>query len=336
MISLIKKRVEETNDMRLHRVRQLIGLGLLGAVLGWAHAQPYPNRPVTMILPFGAGGTSDVLMRMLAPDLSKALGQNVVIDHKVGANGSIAEEFVARSKPDGHTMLVTSTSIATNPSMMNQSWDPQKAFMPATLITSVPLVLAVHPQVKAQSVREFVDLAKRQPGGLNFSSWGNGSIGHFAGENLQMTAGVKLNHIPYKSTAQALNDTLGGQVDAMFPTLPLAMAHIKAGKLRALGLTSSSRSPLAPEIPTMAEAGFPNNEIETWFAVFLPAGTDPAIVQKVYQTFKTVLNQPDVKQRLDSQGFRPIGSTPEETGRFLATQIEWYSRLVKAANIKAD
>jgi len=305
-------------------------------VMNTAWAQPFPSRPITMILPFGAGGTSDVLMRMITPDLSKAFGQNVVIEHKVGANGSIAEEFVSRSKTDGHTMLVTSTSIATNPSMMTLAWDPQKAFMPVTLITSVPLVLAVNPQLKAQNVREFVELAKRSPGGLNFSSWGNGSIGHFAGENLKITAQVKLNHIPYKSTAQALNDVLGGQVDAMFPTLPLALPHIKAGKLRALGLTSPSRSSLAMDIPTMAETGFPNNEIETWFAVFLPVGTDPAIVQKTYDTFKTVLNQSDVKQRLESQGFRPIANSPDELGRFLTSQIEWYSRLIKSANIKAD
>ena len=301
-----------------------------------ALAQPYPSRSVTMILPFGAGGTSDVLMRMIAPDLSKAMGQSVIIEHKVGANGAIAEEFVARAKPDGHTGRGTATAIATNPSRMTLSWDPQKAFVPVMLITSVPLVMAVHPQVKAQNVREFVELAKRQPKGLNFSSWGNGSIGHFAGENLQMTAQIKLNHIPYKSTAQALNDVLGGQVDAMFPTLPLALPHIKAGKLRALGLTSPSRSSLAPDIPTMAETGFPNNEIETWFAVFLPAGTDAAVVQKLHQSFKSVLNQPEVKERLDSQGFRVIASTPDELGRFLTGQIEWYSRLVKAANIKAD
>lgn len=307
---------------------------LVGMSASWA--QPFPNRPISMILPFGAGGTSDVLMRMISPDLSKAFGQNVIIDHKVGANGSIAEEFVSRSKPDGHTMLVTSTSIATNPSMMTLAWDPQKAFMPVTLITSVPLVLAVNPQVKAQNVREFVELAKRSPNGLNFSSWGNGSIGHFAGENLKITAQTKLNHIPYKSTAQALNDVLGGQVDAMFPTLPLAMPHIKAGKLRALGLTSPSRSSLAPDIPTMAETGFAHNEIETWFAVFLPAGTDPAIVQKTHETFRNVLNQPDVKQRMESQGFRPIASTPDELGRFLSSQIEWYSRLIKSASIKAD
>jgi tripartite-type tricarboxylate transporter receptor subunit TctC len=302
----------------------------------FASAQPFPNRPITMILPFGAGGTSDVLMRMLAPELSKAFGQNVIIDHKVGANGSIAEEFVSRAKPDGHTMLVTSTSIATNPSMMTLAWDPQKVFMPVTLITSVPLVLAVNPQLKAQNLREFVDLSKRSPNGLNFSSWGNGSIGHFAGENLKITAQAKLNHIPYKTTAQALSDVLGGQVEAMFPTLPLALPHIKAGKLRALGLTSSSRSALAPDIPTMSETGFAHNEIETWFAVFLPLGTDPAIVQKTYDTIRLVLSQPDVKQRMDSQGFRSIASTPDELGRFLNTQIEWYARLVKSANIKAD
>lgn len=306
------------------------------ACIGASWAQPFPNRPINMILPFGVGGTSDVLMRMIAPDLSKAFGQNVIINHKVGANGSIAEDFVSRAKPDGHTMLVTSTSIATNPSMMTLAWDPQKAFMPVTLITSVPLVLTVNPQVKAQNVREFVDLAKRSPNGLNFSSWGNGSIGHFAGENLKITAHVKLNHIPYKSTAQALNDVLGGQVDAMFPTLPLAMPHIKAGKLRALGLTSPSRSSLAPDIPTMVEAGFANNEIETWFAVFLPMGTDPAIAQKTHEIFRNVLNQADVKLRLEGQGFRPIASTADELGRFLSSQIEWYSRLIKSANIKID
>ena len=310
-------------------------LVLCAPLTAWSQAA-YPQRPVKLVAPFPPGGTSDVLMRMITPDLSKAFGQNVVIEHKVGANGSIAEEFVSRSKTDGHTMLVTSTSIATNPSMMTLAWDPQKAFMPVTLITSVPLVLAVNPQLKAQNVREFVELAKRSPGGLNFSSWGNGSIGHFAGENLKITAQVKLNHIPYKSTAQALNDVLGGQVDAMFPTLPLALPHIKAGKLRALGLTSPSRSSLAMDIPTMAETGFPNNEIETWFAVFLPVGTDPAIVQKTYDTFKTVLNQSDVKQRLESQGFRPIANSPDELGRFLTSQIEWYSRLIKSANIKAD
>ena len=324
---------------RLRRICTLTALSALAmAATGWqpVQAQAYPVRAVTLVLPFSAGGTADILTRAIAPALSTAFGQNVVIENRVGANGAIGEEFVARAKPDGYTVMITSTSIATNPWMTTLSYDPRKAFIPVMLITSVPLVLAVNPQVKAQTAREFVELARRQNGGLNYSSWGNGSIGHFAGENLQLTSQVKLNHVPYKSTAQALNDTLGGQVDAMFPTLPLALQHIKAGKLRALGLTSPNRSQLAPEIPTMAEAGLPGNEIETWFGVFLPAGTDPAIVQRVYRTFQTVLQQPEMKTRLEGQGFRVIASSSDEFAKYLAAQTEWYGRVVKQANIKGD
>ncbi len=309
------------------------GLLMAGPV---AQAQPYPSRSVTMILPFGAGGTSDVLMRMIAPDLSKAMGQSVIIDHKVGANGAIAEEFVARAKPDGHTVLVTSTSIATNPSMMTLSWDPQKAFVPVMLITSVPLVMAVHPQVKAQNVREFVELAKRQPKGLNFSSWGNGSIGHFAGENLQMTAQIKLNHIPYKSTAQALNDVLGGQVDAMFPTLPLALPHIKAGKLRALGLTSPSRSSLAPDIPTMAEAGVADFVSVSFTGIVAPAGTPPPVIARLHAAIVESINSPEVQFVLDKLGVEPRAGTPEAFAGFLAREREKWRTLIRAANIKPE
>lgn len=307
-----------------------------GFGLSNAQAQNYPNRALTVVIPFSAGGTGDILTRAIAPALSAAFSQSVVIENRVGANGAIGEEFVARSKPDGYTIMITSTSIATNPSMMTMSYDPRKMFIPVMLVTSVPLVLAVNPQVKAQTARDFIDLARRQSGRLNYSSWGNGSIGHFAGENLQITTQTKMNHIPYKSTAQALNDTLAGQVDAMFPTLPLALQHIKAGKLKALGLTSASRSPLAPDIPTMAEAGFPGNEIETWFGVFVPTGTDPAVVSRIYRTFQGVLAQPELKAKLEGQGFRVIASTGEELGKYLAAEIDLYGRLVKQANIKSD
>jgi tripartite-type tricarboxylate transporter receptor subunit TctC len=317
-------------------VLALACLGCAGVGLSSAQAQNFPSRPMTVVIPFSAGGTGDILTRAIAPALSAAFGQNLVIENRVGANGAIGEEFVARSKPDGYTIMITSTSIATNPSMMTMSYDPRKMFTPVMLVTSVPLVLVVNPQVKAQTARDFIDLARRQGGRLNYSSWGNGSIGHFAGENLQITTQSKINHIPYKSTAQALNDTLAGQVDAMFPTLPLALQHIKAGKLRALGLTSSARSPLAPEIPTMAEAGFPGNEIETWFGVFVPTGTEPAIVNRIYRTFQSVLAQPELKARLEGQGFRMIASSGDDLGKHLAAEMDLYGRLVKQANIKSD
>jgi tripartite-type tricarboxylate transporter receptor subunit TctC len=295
---------------------------------------PYPNRPVTVIVPMSAGGTADILTRAIAPAVSAALGQNLVIENKVGANGSIGEEQVSRARPDGYTVMLTSTSVVTNPWMAQLSYDPRKAFIPVMLITSVPLVLAVHPDVKATSAREFVELAQRRNGGLNYSSWGNGSIGHFAGENMQLTANYRMKHVPYKSTAQALNDVLGGQVEAMFPTLPLALQHIRAGKLRALALTSPTRSPLAPDIPTMAEAGFPGNEVETWFGVFLPAGTAPAIVQRIHRAFHGVLTQPEMSTRLEGMGFRVIANQPEEFAKFLAGQLELYGGLVKKANLK--
>jgi tripartite-type tricarboxylate transporter receptor subunit TctC len=341
--TLITKKVlttnKETNMKRISRsLSSLVLATCCNLVFGLsvAQAQAYPNRPVTVVIPFSAGGTGDILTRAIAPALSTAFGQTLVIENKAGANGAIGEEFVARSKPDGYTIMITSTSIATNPSMMNMNYDPRKMFIPVMLVTSVPLVLAVNPQVKAQSARDFVDLARRESGKLNYSSWGNGSIGHFAGENLQITTQTKLNHIPYKSTAQALNDTLAGQVDAMFPTLPLALQHIKAGKLRALGLTSAIRSPLAPDIPTMSEAGIPGNEIETWFGVFVPTGTEPAVVSRIYRTFQSVLTQPDLKVRLEGQGFRVIASTGEELGKYLASEMDLYARLVKQANIKSD
>jgi tripartite-type tricarboxylate transporter receptor subunit TctC len=294
----------------------------------------WPVRPVYIVVPMAPAGTADILTRTLAPAWSAALGQPLVIENKAGANGVIGEEYVSRAKPDGYTMMIESTSIATNPSMAKLSYDPRKAFVPLMLITSVPLVLAVNPQVKASTAREFVELGKKQPGALNYSSWGNGSIGQFAGENFQITAGFKMNHVPYKSTSQALSDTLAGQVDAMFPTLPLALQHLKSGKLRGLALTSPARSSLASDIPTMAEAGYPGNEVETWFGLFIPTGVDPAILQKAHRTLSGVLGSPEMKARLEEAGFRIIASSPEEFQRFLALQIELYGRVVKQANMK--
>lgn len=320
--------------MRISTFSVLATALLSQSLLAQPEAGSYPTRTVTLVVPMSAGGTADLLARAIVPAVSAALGQNIVIENKVGANGSIGEEQVSRARPDGYTVMLASTSIVTNPWMAQLSYDPRTAFIPVMLITSVPLVLAVHPGVKATSAREFVELAQRRNGALNYSSWGNGSIGHFAGENMKLTANYKMTHVPYKSTAQALNDVLGGQVDAMFPTLPLALQHIRAGKLRALALTSATRSPLAPDIPTMAEAGFPGNEVETWFGVFVPAGTDPAIVKRVHRAFHGVLVQPETRTRLEGMGFRIIANEPEEFSKFLAAQIKLYGELVKKANLK--
>ena len=300
-------------------------------------ASTYPDHPITIIVPMSAGGTADLVARMLAPALGAQLGQSIVIDNRVGANGAIGEEIFSRAKPDGYTIMIESTSIATNPWMNSKpSYDARKAFIPAIQIASVPLVLIVNSQVNAQTAQEFIALARKQPGQLNYASWGNGGIGHFAGETFKIATKTNITHIPYKSTAQALSDTVAGQVDAMFPTLPLAIQHLSGGKIRALGLASATRSPMAPDIPTLAEVGVPGVEVETWFGIFLPAKTPTDIVKKINEVTGAILSQPEYRSRLESQGFKVIGGTSADFSKFYINEIDRYGRIVKEANLKAD
>jgi tripartite-type tricarboxylate transporter receptor subunit TctC len=282
------------------------------------------------------GGTSDLLARNLAPLLTEKLGQSVVIDNRMGANGAIGEEIFSRAKPDGYTLMLESTSMATNPWMSNLSYDPRKAFIPAILVASVPLVLVVNNNVNAQTAKEFISLAKANPGQLNYSSWGNGSIGQFAGEIFKSATKTNITHVPYKSTAQALSDTLAGQVDAMFPTLPLALQQLGSGKIRALALASPVRSPMAPDIPTMAEVGVSGVEVETWFGIFLPAGTPDSIVNKINQTTQSIIDTPSVKAQLEKQGFRIIGGSRSDFNKYYLSEINRYGRIVKEANLKSN
>ena len=322
------------------KLNQLVALLVaLATIHSSAFAQSgsaYPSRPITVIVPMSPGGTADLLARNLAPLLTEKLGQSVVIDNRMGANGAIGEEFFSRAKPDGYTLMLESTSIATNPWMSNLSYDPRKAFTPAILIAAVPLVLVVNNNVHAQTAKEFISLAKSNPGQLNYSSWGNGSIGHFAGEIFKSATKTNIAHVPYKSTAQALSDTLAGQVDAMFPTLPLALQQLGSGKIRALALASSVRSPLAPEIPTMAEVGVQGVEVETWFGIFLPAGTPDSIVNKINQTTQGIIDTPSVKAQLEKQGFRIVGGSRSDFNKYYLSEINRYGRIVKEANLKSN
>lgn len=305
--------------------------------LAWSQGtSSYPNRPISIIVPMSAGGTADLVARNLAPLLTEKLGQSVVVDNRVGANGAIGEEIFSRAKPDGYTLMIESTSIATNPWMSNLSYDPRKAFIPTILIAAVPLVLVVNNNVNAQTAKEFIALAKDKPGQMNYASWGNGSIGQFAGEIFKISTKTQITHVPYKSTAQALSDTLAGQVDAMFPTLPLVLQQLGAGKIRALALASPSRSPLAPSIPTMAEVGVPGVEVETWFGIFLPAGTPENIVNKINQTTQAILNTPSVRANLEKQGFRVIGGAQADFNKYYLSEINRYGSIVKEANLKTN
>jgi tripartite-type tricarboxylate transporter receptor subunit TctC len=300
----------------------------------FSQAENYPNRPITMTLPMAAGGTSDLVARILAPALNEEFGQTVIIENRPGANGAIGEEYFSRAKPDGYNIMLESTSIATNPWMSKQSYDARKDFIPVILMASVPLVLVVNEKVPAKNLAEFIELAKKQPGKISYSSWGNGSIGHFAGESFKISAKVDILHVPYKSTAQSISDALAGQVNAVFPTLPLAIQHLKSGKIRALTVLSAKRSPMAPEIPTTAELGFPGLEIETWFGFFLPAKTPDAIVQKVYQVASKVIQRPEIKSKLEEQGFRMMNSPPAEFAKYYQSEIARYGKIVKEANLK--
>lgn len=301
-----------------------------------APAEGYPNRPVTMVVPMAAGGTADLVARLIAPALAGHLGQNVVIDNKAGANGAIGEYHVARAKPDGYTVMLESTSIAINPGMGPLPYDPRRAFAPVIRLVSVPLVMVVNAQVKAQTTGEFIALAQQQPGKLNYSSGGIGNIAHFAGEIFKIASKVNVAHVPYKSAAQSLSEAMAGTVDAAYPTLPLAMQQLKTGRIRALALMSDKRSPLAPDLPTMAETGLPGVEVETWFGVFFPAGTPAPIVQRMQSDLDKVLAQPDIRARLEDQGFRVIGGSTADFSRFFLSEINRYERVVKQSNMKAE
>jgi tripartite-type tricarboxylate transporter receptor subunit TctC len=281
-----------TNKTNLGIICYALLAGFSSLLINFAQAQPvenYPNRPITILIPMAAGGTTDSLARIITPSLTEKLGQPIVIDNKPGANGVIGEEQFARAKPDGYVIMMESTSIVINPSMGKLNYDPRKDFIPVTVIGSTPVVVVVNPKVPINTLQELIDLAKKQPGKLNYSSWGNGSIGQFAGETLKISAKINLLHAPYKSTAQALTDVVAIQVDAMFPRVSLANQHLKSGKLRPLAIMSSKRSAMAPNIPITAELGFPGMEIETWLGVFLPAKTPDAIVQGIYLSTQKIL-----------------------------------------------
>jgi tripartite-type tricarboxylate transporter receptor subunit TctC len=317
----------------------LLALAACAALLpAAAHAQSaYPHRPIRMIMPFAPGGSADNLGRILQPAMADALGQQVVIDNRPGASSIIGTDIVAKAVPDGYTMLMVTTTHTVTPSLNSKlPFHPLKDFAGISLVVSQPNILAVHPSVPAKSVKELVALAKAKPGALNFASGGNGSSPHLSGELLNLVAGIKLVHIPYKGSGPGVSDLLGGHVQMMFAG-PLAFEqHIKAGRLRALATADKRRSALLPDVPTMAEAGFPGVETGTWYALLAPARTPRAVVDTLYAAVAKVLQQPDIKARMAAQGVDIVGSKPQELDRFMQEEIAKWAKLVKAANIKAD
>lgn len=312
--------------------------GLLSLVLtAPANAQSYPNKPVRVVVPYPPGGPTDIVARVLFQQVSEATGQQFLVDNRAGAGGNIGAEIVAKSPADGYTLLIGTTAHAINMSLFkNLSYDVQKDFAPVSLLTQGPLVLVAHPQFPANSIKEVIELAKSKSGGLNFASSGNGQSTHLSAELFNTMAGIKMSHVPYKGSAPALTDVMSGQVDVMFDTTLSAMPFVKAGKLKALGLTSPVRSPAAPDVPTIAESGLPGYEVFAWNGVFVPTGTPKAVVQQLNDQIRRAMLLPQVKDKFSAQGFAASWNSPENFGVFVKNEVDKWTRTVKASGATLD
>jgi len=301
-------------------------------------AQQYPTRPVRFVVPFAPGGSTDTLARTMGVKLADALGQQVVVDNRPGANGDIGMLIVARAPADGHTIVLGYiANLAIAPSLQaKMPYNPLIDFAPITQPASSPNVLTAHPSVPARNLQELIALAKSKPGELSFASTGVASVGHLTGELLNHLAGIKITHVPYKGSGQAVTDLLGGHVQIMFSGFSSTLHHIKAGKLRALAVTGAKRSAALAEVPTIAEQGFPGVEATAWYGVLAPAGTPKPVIARLHDELVTILKLPDVTQRLSGLGFEIVGSTPEAFGAYIRSETTKWEKVVKASGAKPD
>ena len=307
------------------------------AAVSVASAEGYPTKPIRMIVAVPPGGPADTLARLVGPRLGEALGQSVVIDNRPGANGNIAYEMVARAVPDGYTFVLVAAGVAINPGLYREiKYDALRDFAPITQGISVPNILVVHPSVAAASVNELIALAKARPGQLTFASAGNGTSGHLALEQFRLMSGIQVIHVPYKGGGPALSEVIAGQVQALFSIALAAVPQVKAGKVRALAITSAQRSALAPELPTVSELGFPGFEVVGWFGWLAPANTPPQIVDRLYGEIVRILKLPEMRERLLGLGADPVGNTPRAFAAFIKSEHDKWARVIREANIRAE
>jgi len=321
------------------KMARLVAALVVTSLTTIAAAQDYPgNKPIKLVVPFPAGGGTDIFARVIGNKLAETLKWVVVVDNKPGAGGNIGIDAVAKSPPDGYTIGLGQTSnLAINPSLYAKlPYDPLKDFVPIVLVADAPLVLVVPANSPFKTVADVVAAAKKKPGDVTFGSPGNGTVAHLTGELFQMAAGVKFQHIPYKGSAQALTDLMGGQVQVYMSSIPTALSHIKGGKLRALAVTSPKRAPSLPDVPTIAEAGYKGFDANTWFGLVAPAGTPAPIVTKINAEVNRILKMPDVKEKFAAEGGGPIGGSSQEFAALLKSDYVKWGKVVKDSGAKLD
>ncbi len=315
---------------------QLAALAL-ASVAGAAHAQAWPSKPVSLVVPFPAGGTTDVLARALAERLSPAIGQPVIVENKPGAGATIGADYVAKAKADGHTLLIGAVHHTIASSVYKKlPYDFQKGFEPVTVIAMVPNVLVVNARTPAKNVNELVALIKAKPAEASYGSNGNGTAQHLIGTQFQQQTGTRLQHIPYKGSGPLATDLLGGQILMSFDTITPVLPHIKAGKLRPLAVTTAKRSPALPDVPTLQEAGLKDFDIGTWFGVLAPVGTPKPVLDRLSAEATKIIQSPDFRKRMDDIGAQPVGNSPAEMAAQIRSETDKFSLLVKAANVTVE
>ena len=301
-----------------------------------AHAQAYPVKSIRLVVPFAPGGATDITGRTVGTKLSEALKQSVIVENRSGGGGVIGADIVAKAPPDGYTVLIaTPAEIAILPHMQKMPYEALRDFAPVSLATASPLILVVHPSLPVKSVKELIALVRARPGQLSYGSAGAGGVHHLAGELLKVTYKLDIVHVPYKGVGPVIPDLLGGHIPMTFSSMPPSMPYVRSGKLRALGIASTARSPAAPEVPTMSEAGAPGFVATNWFAYFVPTGTPAAVIGTLNAEINRTLKQEDVKTKLLVLGLETLGTTPDELGKFVRDESQKFARLVKLAGLKA-
>jgi tripartite-type tricarboxylate transporter receptor subunit TctC len=323
--------------MKLFARFQHAGATLALIASAGATAQDYPSKPVRIIVPFAPGGGTDMFARIIGQKLGESLGANFVVDNRLGAAGIVGTEIVAKSKADGYTLLVVSSSHAINPLMYpKMPYDTARDFAPITLLLSGPALVVAHPSVPAKNARDLIALAKAKPGTLTFASAGYGTPPHMGGELFKLMAGIDIVHIPYKGNGPAYTDLMAGQISLMFPNIATSLPYVKTGRMRAIGVGSKQRSVIAPEIPTINESGLPGYEMGSWFGLLAPAGTPTAIVNRLQQEIARIFKQAEVREKFLAQGVEPVGDTPQEFTAFLNAETAQWAKVIKSPGFKPE